>query len=79
MFARHSWQSAALSGSFEIHELSEQSWVVADYSLTIGTLVCPSGRLDDVCEYKRMLVIGHMSFAIWSLMVGLAIYEKTNG
>jgi MFS family permease len=70
---------ASIGRTFEIHEPGELSWLVAGYSLTVGTFILISGRLGDVYGYKRMLVIGYVWFAVWSLIAGLAIYDEKNG
>jgi hypothetical protein len=40
------------------------SWLVAGYSLTVGTFILLSGRCRDLFGYKPMLVIGFIWFAI---------------
>ncbi|EXJ64520.1 hypothetical protein A1O7_00856 [Cladophialophora yegresii CBS 114405] len=60
--------------SFHLSNAGELSWLVAGYSLTVGTFILVSGRLGDMFGYKRMLLIGYAWFSIWSLVAGLAIY-----
>lgn len=52
------------------------SWLIAGYSLTVGTFILFSGRLGDLFGWKRMLVIGYIWFALWSLVAGLAWYSN---
>lgn len=52
------------------------SWFPAGYSLTAGTMVLVSGRLGDLFGYKRMLVLGYIWFALWSMVAGLAVYSN---
>ena len=61
--------------SFNISTPGELSWLVAGYSLTVGTFILVSGRLGDIFGYKRMLLIGYAWFSIWSMIAGLAIYS----
>ncbi|KIW73012.1 hypothetical protein PV04_01167 [Phialophora macrospora] len=60
--------------SFQLSNAGELSWLVAGYSLTVGTFILVSGRLGDMFGYKRMLLIGYAWFSLWSLVAGLAIY-----
>jgi MFS family permease len=53
------------------------SWVVAGYSLTVGSFILFSGRLGDIFGYKRMLLIGFSWFSLWSLIAGLAVYSNS--
>ncbi|KAI0597542.1 MFS general substrate transporter [Biscogniauxia sp. FL1348] len=46
------------------------SWVLAGYSLTVGTLILPSGRLGDILGYKRVFLAGLAWFSAWSLACG---------
>ena len=54
----------------------ELSWLIAAYSLTIGTFILLAGRFGDVYGYKRMLIIGFGWFSIWSMIAGLAVYSN---
>ena len=54
---------------------AELSWLIAAYSLTVGTFILIAGRLGDVFGYKRMLIIGFSWFSIWSMVAGLAVYS----
>ncbi|KAF2725481.1 putative major facilitator superfamily transporter [Polychaeton citri CBS 116435] len=62
--------------SFDIENPGILSWLIAGYSLTVGSFVLFSGRLGDLFGYKRMLVIGYCWFAIWSLVAGLSVYSN---
>lgn len=62
--------------SFGINNPGIESWLIAGYSLTVGTFILLSGRLGDVFGYKRMLVIGYAWFALWELVAGLSIYSN---
>ena len=48
------------------------SWTVAAYSLTVGTFILPAGKWGDLYGHKRMIVIGYLWFAIWSLIAGFS-------
>lgn len=54
----------------------ELSWLIAAYSLTVGTFILVAGRLGDVYGYKRMLIIGFSWFSLWSMVAGLAVYSN---
>ncbi|KAK4621816.1 hypothetical protein CLAFUW4_06740 [Fulvia fulva] len=61
---------------FGIENPGVLSWLIAGYSLTVGTFILFSGRLGDLFGWKKMLVIGYVWFAIWSLIAGLAAYSN---
>jgi MFS family permease len=61
---------------FKLSSDAELSWLVAGYSLTIGTFILISGRFGDLFGYKRMLVIGFAWFSLWSMVAGLAAYSS---
>jgi len=52
------------------------SWLIAGYSLTIGSFILLSGRFGDVFGYKKMVMIGYCWFALWSVIAGLAVYSN---
>ncbi|KEF58035.1 uncharacterized protein A1O9_05958 [Exophiala aquamarina CBS 119918] len=62
--------------SFSLSDESELSWLVAGYSLTVGTFILISGRFGDVFGYKRMLIIGYGWFALWTMICGLSVYSN---
>ncbi|KAH7122644.1 major facilitator superfamily-domain-containing protein [Dendryphion nanum] len=51
------------------------SWLIAGYSLTVGSFILLSGRMGDMFGYKRMLVIGFVWFGIWNIIAGCAGYS----
>jgi MFS family permease len=55
------------------------SWLVAGYSLTVGTFILLSGRCGDLFGYKIMVVIGFAWFAIWNVIAGCSVYASRNG
>ncbi|KAF2773289.1 MFS general substrate transporter [Teratosphaeria nubilosa] len=65
-----------IADSFGITEPGIESWLIAGYSLTVGTFILLSGRLGDVFGYKRMLIIGYAWFAIWEMVAGLSVYSN---
>ncbi|KAI0478562.1 major facilitator superfamily domain-containing protein [Xylariaceae sp. FL0804] len=69
----------SIGRSFGVANPGQLSWLVAGYSLTVGTFILLSGRLGDIYGYKRMLSIGYAWFAVWSLVSGLSIYDEENG
>ncbi|EXJ70580.1 uncharacterized protein A1O5_06650 [Cladophialophora psammophila CBS 110553] len=62
--------------SFNLTDPSELTWLIAGYSLTVGTFILISGRLGDMFGYKLMLIIGFTWFSLWSMIAGLAIYSN---
>lgn len=50
------------------------SWTVAAYSLAVGTFILPAGKWGDVYGHKRMVVVGYLWFAIWSMATGFSRY-----
>ncbi|KIX06524.1 uncharacterized protein Z518_04500 [Rhinocladiella mackenziei CBS 650.93] len=61
--------------SFNLTEPSELVWLIAGYSLTVGTGILISGRFGDLFGYKRMLIIGYCWFSLWSMVAGLSVYS----
>lgn len=55
------------------------SWLIAGYSLTMGTFILLSGRCGDLFGYKNMLIFGFMWFAIWNVVAGCSVYLEGNG
>ena len=65
-----------IGGSYGVTNPGQLSWLVAGYSLTVGTFILFSGRLGDAFGYKLMLLIGLSWFSIWSMVAGLAVYSN---
>ena len=65
-----------IGNSFGLHDPAQLPWLIAGYSLTIGSFILISGRLGDMFGYKRMLVIGFGWFSLWSMIAGLAVYSN---
>ncbi|KIW77872.1 hypothetical protein Z517_07705 [Fonsecaea pedrosoi CBS 271.37] len=65
-----------IARSFNLTDPSELTWLIAGYSLTVGTFILVSGRLGDMFGYKRMLIIGYAWFSVWSMIAGVAIYSN---
>lgn len=61
---------------FGITHPAELAWLIAGYSLTVGSFILISGRLGDVFGWKRMFVIGFAWFSLWSMVAGLAVYSN---
>ncbi|KAH7087518.1 major facilitator superfamily-domain-containing protein [Paraphoma chrysanthemicola] len=55
------------------------SWLVAGYSLTVGTFILLSGRCGDMFGYKPMVIIGFAWFALWNVVAGCSVYADGNG
>ncbi|KAI8625562.1 major facilitator superfamily transporter [Xylariaceae sp. FL1651] len=65
-----------IGGSFGVTSPGQLAWLVAGFSLTVGTFILFSGRLGDAFGYKRMLLIGFVWFSVWSVVVGLSVYSN---
>jgi MFS family permease len=65
-----------IGASFNITDPGVLSWLIAGYSLTVGTFILISGRLGDLFGYKRLLIIGFSWFSLWSMIAGLAVYSN---
>ncbi|KAF2967695.1 hypothetical protein GQX73_g5872 [Xylaria multiplex] len=65
-----------IGGSFDVTNAGQLAWLVAGYSLTVGTFILFSGRLGDAFGYKRMLLIGFSWFSLWSVIASarLSVY-----
>lgn len=59
-----------------LEESPDLSWLIAGYSLTVGTFILFSGRLGDMFGYKTIFLIGLSWFSLWSLVCGLAVYSS---
>jgi len=62
--------------SFAITNQGQLPWLVAGYSLTIGTFILIGGRLGDEFGNKRLFVIGMIWYSLWSLLAGLSVYSS---
>ena len=66
----------SIGAHFNITDPGILSWLIAGYSLTVGTFILVSGRLGDLFGWKRMLVIGYSWTALWSVILGLSWYNN---
>ncbi|KAF2836787.1 MFS general substrate transporter [Patellaria atrata CBS 101060] len=62
--------------SMGLSNTSELSWLIASYSLTVGTFILFAGRLGDLFGYKKMILIGFSWFSVWSMIAGLSVYSN---
>jgi hypothetical protein len=65
-----------IGDSFGITATDQLSWLIAGFSLTVGTFILIGGRLGDLYGYKRMFIIGMAWFSLWSMIGGLAVYSN---
>ncbi|QDS68933.1 hypothetical protein FKW77_008432 [Venturia effusa] len=65
-----------IGDSFGITDPGVLSWLIAGYSLTVGTFILISGRLGDAFGHKRLFLIGFAWFSFWSMVCGLAVYSN---
>lgn len=62
--------------SFDITNPGRLAWLIAGFSLTVGTFILVGGRLGDVFGSKKLFVIGMSWYALWSLVAGLSVYSS---
>lgn len=65
-----------IGATFGVSDPPRLAWLVAGYSLTVGTFILLSGRLGDVFGYKRLFIIGLAWFSLWSLIAGVSAYSN---
>jgi MFS family permease len=65
-----------IGNSFGITGGGQLSWLIAGYSLTVGTFMLIGGRLGDEFGHKRLFVIGMLWYSVWSLVAGLSVYSS---
>ncbi|KFX91781.1 hypothetical protein O988_07589 [Pseudogymnoascus sp. VKM F-3808] len=62
--------------SFGITNPGQLSWLIAGYSLTVGTFILIGGRLGDEFGNKKLFVIGMGWYSLWSLVAGLSVFSS---
>lgn len=67
---------AAIGKTFGTNNLSEMTWFVACYSLTVGTFILVSGRVGDILGHKKVFVIGYFWLGVWAAFCGFAAYTN---
>lgn len=65
-----------IGDEFGITHPAELAWLIAGYSLTVGSFILISGRFGDIFGWKRMFVIGFAWFSLWSTVAGLAVFSN---
>lgn len=68
--------SQVIGNDFNITDLGTLPWIIAAYSLTLGTFILISGRLGDIFGHKNLVVIGFCWLGFWSLIAGLSVYSN---
>ena len=63
--------------SFSSDSVTQRSWFLAAYSLTVGTFVLIAGQLGDIHGHKKMLLCGWLWLGFWSLVAGLTVYTSS--
>ncbi|OAL37963.1 hypothetical protein AYO20_02796 [Fonsecaea nubica] len=66
-----------IGDSFGITNPGQRSWLIAGYSLTIGTFILIGGRLGDEFGNKNLFVVGMGWYALWSLVAGLSVFSSS--
>ncbi|KAI1432248.1 major facilitator superfamily transporter [Xylaria sp. CBS 124048] len=75
-FASPLFLQNVIGASFGETNPGQLAWLVAGYSLTVGSFILLSGRAGDLFGYKRMLLIGFGWFSVWSVITGLGVYQN---
>lgn len=65
-----------IGSTFGVDDPPQLAWLVAGFSLTVGTFILLSGRLGDIFGYKRVLLVGLAWFSLWSMIAGLSAYSN---
>lgn len=65
-----------IGDSFGSTNSGQLTWLIAGYSLTIGTFILVGGRLGDEFGNKKLFVIGMAWFALWSLIAGVSVFSS---
>jgi MFS family permease len=65
-----------IGATFGVSEAPRLAWLVAGYSLTVGTFILLSGRLGDVFGHKRLFITGLAWFSVWSMVAGVSAYSN---
>jgi MFS family permease len=65
-----------ISETFRITNPGQQAWMIAGYSLTVGTFILIAGRMGDIWGHKRMLAFGYAWFGVWSGFAGFSAYTR---
>lgn len=55
------------------------AWLIAGYSLTVGSFILLSGRMGDIWGYKNMIVFGNVWFGVWSAVGGFSVWCDGEG
>ncbi|KAJ9134282.1 hypothetical protein NKR23_g10271 [Pleurostoma richardsiae] len=67
---------SVIGKSFGLTNEGQLSWLIAGYSLTVGTFILIGGRLGDEFGHKKLFVMGMSWYSLWSLVAGLSVYTS---
>lgn len=65
-----------IGDSFHITNPGILSWLIAGYSLTVGTFILFFGRCGDIFGYRILTTVGWFWFAVWSMVAGVSVYSN---
>lgn len=65
-----------IGNHFGLSNPGQLSWLIAGYSLTVGTSILIAGRLGDLFGYRKILLYGFAWFSLWTLVAGLSCYSN---
>lgn len=54
------------------------SWFPAAYSLAVGTIILPAGRVGDLWGHKKVVILGYAWTSFWCLIAGLSSYVHSS-
>ena len=66
-----------IGAHFGLENARQLTWLIAGFSLTVGSFVLLSGRLGDYFGHKKVLIFGFIWFSIWSIVSGLSVLDKS--
>lgn len=61
-----------IGNDLNVNDPGTLSWFTAAFSLTLGTLILPSGRLGDMYGHKKIFMIGWAWLCVWSIICGFS-------
>ncbi|KKA27280.1 hypothetical protein TD95_003477 [Thielaviopsis punctulata] len=69
-------QLRVIGESFHVSKPGDLAWLVAGYSLTVGTFIIFSGRLGDVFGHARLTILGLAWFTVWTAVCGFSSHAS---
>lgn len=64
-----------VGNTYDLGDNSVLTWMIAGYTLTVGTFIIIAGRLGDIFGYKQVFLSGFVWSAIWTAAAGVAVFS----